>query len=145
MALWNFPFASSGAFLEFDVSTANLADFSDAQFVGNFTAVADGDQIINALLDFDLIDSTARYVRLTRITGLQAGSGLSEVAFGTSEIQCGAARGDVNLDGVIDLLDVGPFVDILVNSQFQCEADINADGEVTLLDVAPFVDLISGG
>ena len=51
--------------------------------------------------------------------------------------------GDVNLDGVVDLLDVAPFVDLLTSGEFQTEADINQDGTVDLLDVAPFVDLIA--
>ena len=51
--------------------------------------------------------------------------------------------GDVNMDGVINLLDVAPFVDLISNGGFQVEADINGDGEVNLLDVGPFVDLLS--
>ena len=51
----------------------------------------------------------------------------------------GILLGDVNLDGVVDLLDVAPFVELISNSQFQQEADINQDGQVNLLDVAPFV------
>ena len=52
--------------------------------------------------------------------------------------------GDVNQDGVVDLLDVAPFVDLIINGQYQVEADINMDGEVNLLDVAGLVQLISG-
>ena len=52
--------------------------------------------------------------------------------------------GDVNQDRVIDLLDVSPFVDLLVAGTYQCQADVNGDNEVTLLDVAPFVALLSG-
>lgn len=51
--------------------------------------------------------------------------------------------GDVNEDGVVDLLDVGPFVAILSQNGFQPEADINQDGIVDLLDVGSFVDIIS--
>ena len=52
--------------------------------------------------------------------------------------------GDVNQDGVITLLDVAPFVDVLSSGQFQCEADTNLDGVISLLDVAPFVQLLVG-
>lgn len=58
---------------------------------------------------------------------------------------CPFDPGDVNGDGTIDLLDVAPFIDLLVTNGFDCSADINADGTVDLLDVAPFVDLIAGG
>lgn len=51
--------------------------------------------------------------------------------------------GDVNLDGVVNLLDVGPFVDLISNAEFQTEADIDGNGNVDLLDVGPFVDLLS--
>ena len=57
---------------------------------------------------------------------------------------CPGAPGDVNGDGNVDLLDVAPFVDLLVNGGFDCTADINGDGLVDLLDVSPFVDLLTG-
>ena len=53
--------------------------------------------------------------------------------------------GDIDRDGVVNLLDVAPFVAHLTNGTFQVEADINQDGDVNLLDVAPFVALLSGG
>ena len=52
--------------------------------------------------------------------------------------------GDVNCDGVVDLLDVAPFVAAIANGEFLAKADINQDGEVNLMDVDPFVDLLSG-
>ena len=52
--------------------------------------------------------------------------------------------GDVNLDGDVNLLDVSPFVELLLNSGFQNEADINQDGVVDLLDVNPFVEMLVG-
>ncbi len=57
----------------------------------------------------------------------------------------GVLLGDVNLDGVVNLLDVGPFVTLLTRGGFQAEADINQDGSVNLLDVSGFVEIISGG
>lgn len=53
--------------------------------------------------------------------------------------------GDVNLDGVVSLLDVNPFVNLLTSGGFQCEADVNEDGVVSLLDVNPFVVILTGG
>ena len=53
--------------------------------------------------------------------------------------------GDVNLDGVVNLLDVEPFVALITNGAFQAEGDINQDGFVNLLDVEDFIALISGG
>lgn len=53
--------------------------------------------------------------------------------------------GDVDCGGTVDLLDVAPFVELLVNQEYLLKADINQDGAVDLLDVAPFVDLLTGG
>jgi hypothetical protein len=52
--------------------------------------------------------------------------------------------GDINQDGVVNLLDVGPFVELLTAGVFEKAADINGDGQVNLLDVGPFVDLLDG-
>ena len=51
--------------------------------------------------------------------------------------------GDVNQDGTLDLLDVAPFVNLILDGVFQTEADINQDDVVDLLDVAPFVELLT--
>ena len=52
--------------------------------------------------------------------------------------------GDVNRDGLVNLLDVEPFIALLSAGAFQSEADIDGNGVVNLLDVEPFVDLLSG-
>ena len=52
--------------------------------------------------------------------------------------------GDVNLDGIVNLLDVAPFVDRISSGTYQPEADINQDSAVDLEDVDPFVLLLSG-
>ena len=56
----------------------------------------------------------------------------------------GILLGDVNLDGMVDLLDVAVFVQILTDDSFLKEADINEDCVVDLLDIAPFVQLLLG-
>ncbi len=53
-------------------------------------------------------------------------------------------KGDVNLDGEVDLLDVDPFVSAIGGGVYIPEADCNCDGEVNLLDVDPFVAILSG-
>jgi hypothetical protein len=52
--------------------------------------------------------------------------------------------GDVNCDGIVNLLDVQPFVALLVSGAFSFKADINQDLRVNMLDVGPFVALLSG-
>jgi len=51
--------------------------------------------------------------------------------------------GDVNLDGVVDFLDISPFITLLTTGEFQFEADINLDDEVDFLDISPFITLLS--
>ena len=63
---------------------------------------------------------------------------------GAVQEPCDNPLGDVNADGVTDLLDVVPFVEA-ITGDYVCEADINQDGESDLLDVPPFVDLLTGG
>lgn len=53
-------------------------------------------------------------------------------------------KGDVNGDGVVDLLDVSPFIDALGGGTYVPEADTNCDDEVNLLDVSSFIDLLNG-
>ncbi len=52
--------------------------------------------------------------------------------------------GDVNLDGVANLLDVMVFVQRVFGGTYQPEADCNQDGVVDLLDVSIFVDVLVG-
>jgi hypothetical protein len=57
--------------------------------------------------------------------------------------EAGVLHGDVNGDGIVNLLDVAPFVDLIVDGGFLPAADVNVDGVVDLLDVEPFVDLLT--
>lgn len=53
--------------------------------------------------------------------------------------------GDCNFDGVLDLLDIMPFTDILASLDYVLEADVNLDGVANALDIDLFVDLLNGG
>ena len=52
--------------------------------------------------------------------------------------------GDLDRNGVVDMFDIDPFVELLIEGLFQPEADLNGDGVVSLLDIAPFVILLKG-
>ena len=80
---------------------------------------------------------------LTCTNNFTNGSVQSIVSFANS-LDCLDVLGDVNQDGLVNLLDVGPFVDLISSGQFQLEADTNQDGQVNLLDVALFVKLLTG-
>ena len=49
--------------------------------------------------------------------------------------------GDVNQDGMVNLLDVTPFVDA-IGGPYNIRADLNCDGVVDLLDVTPMIALL---
>ena len=59
-------------------------------------------------------------------------------------VESSVLLGDVNMDGAINLLDVGPFVGAVSNGTYIAEADVNQDGFVNLLDVDPFIELLAG-
>ena len=50
---------------------------------------------------------------------------------------------DVNLDGVVNFLDIAPFISVLTIGNFQAEADCNQDGVVNFLDIAPFITILT--
>ena len=53
--------------------------------------------------------------------------------------------GDVNQDGIIDVLDIVSIINMLLNNEYSITADINEDGDVNVLDVVLMVTVIFGG
>ena len=52
--------------------------------------------------------------------------------------------GDVNQDGMVNFLDISPFIGILSSGDIQAEADIDQNGTVNFLDIAPFIGILAG-
>ena len=52
--------------------------------------------------------------------------------------------GDADMNGVVNFLDIAPFIGILTGNEFQAESDCNQDGDVNFLDIAPFIALLVG-
>jgi hypothetical protein len=50
---------------------------------------------------------------------------------------------DVNLDGIVNFLDVAPFITVLTANTYQLEADVNQDGVVNFLDISFFIAELS--
>jgi outer membrane lipase/esterase len=67
---------------------------------------------------------------------------LGQRAFGLLDIPI---AGDLNDDGLVNGLDVDPFVAQLVTGSFTVSADMNGDGLLNGLDVDPFVAAVVGG
>jgi hypothetical protein len=87
LAFWNYPFDHPGSVSSMSIFTASNALFTSALFVGSFNPVIDGDGTTNTVQVFDLIDSGARFVRLTVTAADSEGFGFSEIAFGVSPAQ----------------------------------------------------------
>ena len=63
-----------------------------------------------------------------------------------AEKPSGVLKGDVNMDGIINFLDISPFILALSSSEgAPDEADCNCDGIVSFLDISPFILKLAGG
>ena len=49
------------------------------------------------------------------------------------------------MDGVVNFLDISPFIAVLSSGTFLDQADCNQDGDVDFLDISPFIAILSGG
>ena len=156
---------SNGQAFVYDIGTDSLYSLDlatgTAALVGDTTAI--GDSNFAQGMDFDPITDT---LYQAVYTGGGTGSyGSWDLASGTFteilplpmfqdpigtgyefEMAIGMPLllGDINCDGIVSLLDVAPFVDLVTNGGFSSKADFNADGMVTLLDVAGFVTALIG-
>ncbi len=54
-------------------------------------------------------------------------------------------KGDINLDGFVNFLDIAPLITILSSNGFQAEADCDCNGVVDFLDISPFITILTGG
>ena len=77
----------------------------------------------------------------------QWGSGKLDVAAGLRYIlQDNAKKGDINLDGAVNVSDVSALISILIDgttdSQAFKRADVNNDGDVNISDLNVIIDII---
>lgn len=156
------PETRSGAYLNGNIGNGSLLDVSAFESDSiTVTINYDGGQLIDVSYENSTSEFSSTFLLpdpIEEILGTQS----AYVGFGGGTLPGNSAvdqtlsnfiylenieevlLGDINLDGVVDLLDVAPFVELLTTDVFQAEADINQDGEVDLLDVAPFVNVLTG-
>ena len=53
--------------------------------------------------------------------------------------------GDADENGVVNFLDIAPFIGLLTSGNFLAQADIDRNGMVDFNDIAPFINLLSVG
>jgi len=51
--------------------------------------------------------------------------------------------GDCNIDGVVDFVDILPFISTLTTAEYLVQADTNEDGVIDFRDIVPFITLLS--
>ena len=76
-----------------------------------------------------------------RIMGSAIGMGAFQRAM-TELYDAHLLLGDANCDGMVNLLDVAPFVDAIMTEQYSIKSDVNRDGSVDADDIIPFVDAL---
>ena len=92
------------------------------------------------------------------VTGLKAGrttvavtvdsnGRLTSTSF-TVTVTAASMRGDVNMDGVIDISDVTALINIVLgsvlNNYDRAAGDLNRDGEISIIDVVALIDVVLG-
>lgn len=118
------------------ISTLNRSVFVDDQ--------DDGTIGVNTLsFDFLGISATSSAFGTSNTVGdPDNGIEISNVTI-TFATSAAVLVGDVNCDGVVNFLDIAPFIGLLSSGDFLDKADINGDGSVSFLDIAPFIGLLS--
>ncbi len=53
--------------------------------------------------------------------------------------------GDVNQDGILNILDVVLIINLVLSNQYNLIADVNEDSSVNILDVVMMVNILLGG
>lgn len=119
-----------------------IANITSDQAIRNAISSEVGEDLLGLMDALRVNNSTALFPRVPDNDG-DSRSNAEELANGGDPNFREISFGDVNLDGNINFLDIGPFVNLLSNGTYQCEADIDENGVVDFLDINPFVDLLS--
>ena len=150
-------FLLSSGNVEFDIEGSSTMDYD--QVIANGNAIVEGTVLVNlngfepvAGDSFSLLLASGSYLGTPSFdfsnaslpNGLTWETGNFLVDGSISVTGSPIVLGDVNCDGVVNLLDVQPFVALISSGGFLDKADINQDGVVNLLDVDPFITLLSG-
>ena len=113
-----------------DGTEVEFADFDTPQLIPDRNFRLSGVFADGSTFEYFVGSSFAGDLRVSSDATLQLN--LAEAILGPT------LRGDVNLDGAVNFLDIAPFVSLLTVTGFQAEADIDQSGEVNFLDISPF-------
>ena len=117
------------------VGPTGFTDLDDLAFGsdGNLYGVDSNNGVEAMLLQISTTDGQAIDLGFT---GVSAANGINNFTVDF-------LFGDVNEDGVVNLLDVAPFIDAFFMGTFTPSADTNFDGKLDLLDITPFIDILT--
>ena len=138
-------FGASIAFADLDVAGGGTVNFIGTAFAIDGTSInlVEGTPTIitnRGVLTGTLADGQTIEFNLNAAgnDSFAAGSTISVALPATTVL-----LGDVNLDGIVNFLDISPFIQRLSNQEPQAEADVNQDGVVSFLDISPFIMILT--
>ena len=99
---------------------------------------------VDSALQFDLLTTNATGIRRLDLFSNVVGNDVWDNLAFTVMTQSNFELGDVNRNGMIDFLDIAPFITLLSSGDYQFEGDVDQNGFVDFLDIAPFIALLSG-
>jgi len=108
-----------------ELTTVSQAQGAFSNYTLQAVPVSDGELNIE-------IENLGIASNLTRLNITRAGDIVAE-----------ALLGDVNMDGVVNFLDISPFISILSSNGFKTEADVDENGVVNFLDISHFINILS--
>lgn len=120
-----------------------ISTHTDALFVED---QADGEIGVNTF-SFDLLGISATsgaFGSSNRVGDADNGIDISNVTITKSSADTSVVLGDANCDGIVNFLDIAPFIGFLSSGEFKAQADVNGSGTVDFLDIAPFIAILSG-
>ena len=142
---------SPSAAMEIDLGGIQPGEFDQLQVVGDVS--------LDGTLDVSMIDGfeptpgqTFDIITANSVSGTFSNvvvpEGLNiEVLYTNSavsvQVGVGVLLGDANVDGVVDFLDVSPFIALLSSGGYLDQADVNQDGSVDFLDIPSFIGILA--
>ena len=127
-------------------ATIDLADGVYFVAISEFNSTFE-DGFINSgsAFEFGDIETAVLNINGNPLGSTQIGEGPSLQETGFFRIVVGdPILGDVNRNGIVNFLDIAPFINVLSASGFQPQADTNGDGGVNFLDISAFILILSG-
>ena len=132
-------------FTDIEIAEGNSSEWS----FPNWPSHLDHILITNEL--FNMFDSNNSYIEAIRIDEFMDG-GFNEYDQNISDHRPVALKlttniitlGDVNSDGILNVLDIVSIVNMLLTNEYSIVADVNEDGLVDILDIVIIVNILVG-